>query len=113
MVDDSIVRGTTSARTVKMLRDAGASEVHMRISAPPFTHTCHFGTDIDDESKLIANRMSLEETAKFIGADSLGHISIEGIKQACSGCSLDLCTGCFDGNYPMEIGHHKKSEFEC
>ena len=71
------------------------------------------GTDIDDESKLIANRMSLEETAKFIGADSLGHISIEGIKQACSGCSLDLCTGCFDGNYPMEIGHHKKSEFEC
>lgn len=113
VVDDSIVRGTTSARTVKMLRDAGASEVHMRISAPPFTHTCHFGTDIDDESKLIANRMSLEETAKFIGADSLGHISIEGIKQACSGCSLDLCTGCFDGNYPMEIGHHKKSEFEC
>ena len=103
VVDDSIVRGTTSARTVKMLRDAGASEVHMRISAPPFTHTCHFGTDIDDESKLIANRMSLEETAKFIGADSLGHISIEGIKQACSGCSLDLCTGCFDGNYPMNI----------
>ena len=113
VVDDSIVRGTTSARTVKMLRDAGAAEVHMRISAPPFTHTCHFGTDIDDESKLIANKMSIEETAKFIGADSLGYISIEGIKQACDGCSLDLCTGCFDGNYPMDIGHHKKSEFEC
>ena len=56
--------------------------------------------------------MSIEETAKFIGADSLGYISIEGIKQACDGCSLDLCTGCFDGRYPMEIGRHKKAEFE-
>ena len=112
VVDDSIVRGTTSARTVKMLRDAGAAEVHMRISAPPFKHSCHFGTDIDDEEKLIANKMNVDEIAKFIGADSLGYISIDGVKQACSGCALELCTGCFDGRYPMEIGRHKKAEFE-
>ena len=112
VVDDSIVRGTTSARTVKMLRDAGAAEVHMRISAPPFKHSCHFGTDIDDEEKLIANKMNVDEIAKFIGSDSLGYISIDGVKRACSGCALDLCTGCFDGRYPMEIGRHKKAEFE-
>ena len=98
---------------LKMLRDAGAAEIHMRISAPPFKHSCHFGTDIDDEEKLIANKMSVDEIAKFIGADSLGYISIEGVKQACSGCSLGLCTGCFDGDYPMHIGHHTKAEFEC
>ena len=112
VVDDSIVRGTTSARTVKMLRDAGAAEVHMRISAPPFKHSCHFGTDIDDEEKLIANKMNVDEIAKFIGSDSLGYISIDGVKRACSGCALELCTGCFDGRYPMEIGRHKKAEFE-
>lgn len=113
VVDDSIVRGTTSARTVKMLRDAGAAEIHMRISSPPFTHACHFGTDIDSEEKLIANKMPLEKIAAYIGADSLGYISLEGCKRACSGTGLGLCSGCFDGNYPMDVGHHKKAEFEC
>ncbi|MPN39992.1 Amidophosphoribosyltransferase [bioreactor metagenome] len=113
VVDDSIVRGTTSARTVKMLRDAGAAEIHMRISSPPFTHACHFGTDIDSEEKLIANKMPLERIAAYIGADTLGYISLEGCKRACYGTGLGLCSGCFDGNYPMDVGHHKKTEFEC
>ena len=85
----------------------------MRISAPPFTHSCHFGTDIDSEDKLIANKMSVEEIAEFIGADSLGYISIDGIKNACSGCDLDLCTGCFDGNYPVPCRESGKLRLEC
>jgi amidophosphoribosyltransferase len=98
LVDDSIVRGTTSEKIVKSLKNAGAKEVHMRISSPPFRYTCHYGTDIDSEENLIANKMSLDEICKKIGADSLRYISIEGLKQACGGCSLNFCTACFTGN---------------
>ena len=98
LVDDSIVRGTTSEKIVRSLKNAGAKEVHMRISSPPFRHTCHYGTDIDSEENLIANKMSLEEIGRKIGADSLGYISIDGLKQACGGCTLGFCTACFTGN---------------
>ena len=98
LVDDSIVRGTTSEKIVKTLKNAGAREVHMRVSSPPFKHTCHYGTDIDSEENLIANNMSMDEICRKIGADSLGYISIEGLKDACKKCSLSFCTACFTGN---------------
>ena len=99
LVDDSIVRGTTSAKLIQNLRHAGAKEVHMRISSPPFLHTCHFGTDIDKEENLIANNMSIEEIRQQIGADTLEFISIEGLKEACSKSDMPFCTGCFTGDY--------------
>jgi len=98
LVDDSIVRGTTSEKIVRSLKNAGAKEVHMRISSPPFRHTCHYGTDIDSEENLIANQMNIEEIRRTIGADSLGYISIEGVKRACAACKLPFCTACFTGN---------------
>ncbi|MCL2201539.1 MAG: amidophosphoribosyltransferase [Oscillospiraceae bacterium] len=98
LVDDSIVRGTTSERIVSSLKLAGAKQVHMRISSPPFRHTCHFGTDIDNEDKLIANNMSIDEIRQKIGADSLGYISIDGLRKACNKCSLSFCTACFTGH---------------
>jgi amidophosphoribosyltransferase len=92
------VRGTTSEKIVKTIKGAGAREVHMRISSPPFRYACHYGTDIDSEENLIANRMALSEIRDKIGADSLGYISIRGLKQACRKCALDFCTACFTGN---------------
>lgn len=101
LVDDSLVRGTTSEKIVRSLKNAGAKEVHMRISSPPFRHTCHYGTDIDSPENLIANNMSIDEICRQIGADSLGYISIEGLKKACNKCRLDFCTGCFTGHKNM------------
>ena len=98
LVDDSIVRGTTSERIVQSLKDADAREVHMRISSPPFRHTCHYGTDVDNEEKLIANLMSTNEICQRIGADSLGYISIEGLQKACVKCERAFCTACFTGD---------------
>ena len=98
LVDDSIVRGTTSEKIVKSLKHAGASEVHLRISSPPFLYTCHYGTDIDSEENLIANKMSIDEIRRKIGADSLGFISMGGLKRSCSKCELGFCTACFTGN---------------
>lgn len=112
LVDDSIVRGTTSAKTIRSLKMAGAKEVHFLISSPPFTHSCHFGTDIDSEENLIANYKTIPEIRDFIGADSLGYISIDGLREACSACGLPLCTGCFSGDYPIRIGRHSKAQFE-
>ena len=109
LVDDSIVRGTTSEKIVKSLKYAGAKEVHVRISSPPFRHTCQYGTDIDSEENLIANKMSLDNIRRKIGADSLGYISIDGLKRACSKCSLDFCTTCFTGG---KTGRAKKDVFE-
>ena len=82
LVDDSIVRGTTSLKIVQMVRDAGASEVHMRIASPPTTHSCFYGVDTPERSKLIASRMSVEEMADFIKVDSLGFLSIDGLYRA-------------------------------
>lgn len=98
LVDDSIVRGTTSEKIVKSLKNAGAREVHMRISSPPFQHTCHYGTDIDSEENLIANQISIEEIRQKIGADSLGYISLHGLKKSCNKSSCSFCTACFTGD---------------
>ncbi|MBQ4100105.1 MAG: amidophosphoribosyltransferase [Oscillospiraceae bacterium] len=103
MVDDSIVRGTTSARIVKLLREAGATEVHMRVSAPPFMHPCYFGTDIDSRDKLIACRMNHEEMTKSIGVDSLGFLSIDNAHKIAKGANCKFCDGCFSGKYPIEV----------
>ena len=110
LVDDSIVRGTTSEKIVKSLKNAGAKEVHMMISSPPFRHTCHYGTDIDSEENLIANKMNLDEICHKIGADSLGYISIDGLKKACEKCVLPFCTACFTGNEDAE--RKRKDVFE-
>jgi amidophosphoribosyltransferase len=100
MIDDSIVRGTTSDRIVRMLRDAGATEVHVRISSPPFLWPCYFGTDIPAREQLIAYNRSLEDIRKIIGADSLGYLSIDRLEQMVDG--LPICKGCFTGNYPLD-----------
>lgn len=110
LVDDSIVRGTTSEIIVRSLKNAGAKEVHMRISSPPFRYTCHYGTDIDSESNLIANNMSIDEICRQIGADSLGYISIEGLKKACKKCNLNFCTGCFTGHKSVISGRKQDLE---
>ena len=114
LIDDSIVRGTTSGRIVKLLRDAGAKEVHMRVSAPPFVNPCYYGTDIDSRDNLIACRKSIEEIAEEIGVDSLGYLSVEGVKEiARVNEKSGFCTACFDGNYPTEIpSETHKNRFE-
>lgn len=112
LVDDSIVRGTTSAKIVRALKQAGAKEVHVRVSSPPFTHACHFGTDIDSEENLIANRMSLQDICRHISADSLGYISVKGLREACRGSRARFCTGCFTGQFPIDVGAHTKRQFE-
>ena len=101
LVDDSIVRGTTIANLIHMLKEAGASEVHVRISSPPFLHPCYFGTDVPSNDQLIASCHSTEEICKMIGADSLGYMQREFLEGMAGG--LPLCKACFDGNYPMEI----------
>lgn len=104
LIDDSIVRGTTSERIVKLLRDAGAKEVHMRVSAPPFINPCYYGTDIDSKENLIACKYTISEIAKKIGADSLGYLSLEGVKKiGYVNEKSGFCTACFDGIYPTEI----------
>ena len=100
MIDDSIVRGTTSDRIVRMLREAGATEVHVRISSPPFLWPCYFGTDIPEREQLIAYNRSIEDIRKIIGADSLGYLGMERLDEMVDG--LSICRGCFNGIYPME-----------
>lgn len=99
LIDDSIVRGTTIANLINMLRDHGAKEVHVRISSPPFLYPCYYGTDVPDNSQLIANTMSAEEICKKIGADSLGYMNIEDFP--CMTGDLPLCKACFDNHYPV------------
>ena len=113
MVDDSIVRGTTSARIVKLLREAGAKEVHMRISSPPFINPCYFGTDIDAKDKLIACKMTIPEIAKQIDVDSLGYLSIDGVKRIAEGASCNFCIGCFTGKYPIEVPDEMPQDKYC
>ena len=102
LIDDSIVRGTTCRRTIEMLRQAGAREIHMRVSAPPFVAPCYYGTDIDTSENLIANHHSVEEIAEIIGVTSLGYLSLphtEALGEACGG----VCMACFDGCYPTAV----------
>lgn len=100
MIDDSIVRGTTSNRIVNMLREAGAKEVHVRISSPPFLWPCYFGTDIPVREQLIAYNRTIEEIREIIGADSLGYLEIDRLEQMVDG--LSICKGCFTGTYPIK-----------
>ncbi len=113
MVDDSIVRGTTSARIVKLLREAGATEVHVRLSSPPFRHPCYFGTDIDSTENLIAAHHTEEEIAELIGADSVGYLSLEDCDKLARGSKCAFCKGCFSGVYPVEPPQQaQKNKFE-
>ena len=100
MIDDSIVRGTTSNPTIKLLRDAGATEVHVRISSPPFLWPCYFGTDIPEREQLIAYNHSIDEIRDIIGADTLGYLGVNRLEELVGG--LSICKGCFTGKYPME-----------
>ena len=111
LIDDSIVRGTTSGQIVNLIREAGAREIHMRISAPPFRNPCYYGTDIDSRDNLIACKYSIEEIAKIIGADSLGYLDIEDLSEMIG--SKDYCHACFSGEYPTPIPTHtEKDRFE-
>lgn len=103
VIDDSIVRGTTSRKLVQALRDAGATEVHMRISSPPVTHPCFYGIDTDTQDQLIAARLTLAEIAAHLGVDSLAYLSKEGMVEAAQSHSEHFCTACFDGAYPIEM----------
>ena len=108
LVDDSIVRGTTSLKIVQMVREAGAAEVHMRIASPPTTHSCFYGVDTPEQSKLIASRMSIAEMAAFIKVDSLGFISIDGLYRAVGEAGREAaapqyCDACFTGDYPTRL----------
>ncbi len=102
LVDDSIVRGTTIANLIRMLKEAGAREVHVRISSPPFLYPCYFGTDVPSNSQLIAANHSEEAIREMIGADSLGYMRLEDLEKMAEG--LPLCKACFDGVYPMDCG---------
>ena len=111
LIDDSIVRGTTSARIVTLLKNAGAKQIHMRISAPPFRHPCYYGTDIDSQDHLIACHYSVEETAGIIGVDSLGYLPLENLRDLCG--SDGYCSACFSGRYPTSIPEDtRKDQFE-
>ena len=101
MVDDSIVRGTTCANIIKMLKKAGAKEVHVRISSPPFLHPCYFGTDVPSNDQLIAHSHTTEQIREMIGADSLGYMEIDKLKDMVG--DLGYCDACFTGNYPMRV----------
>ncbi|MDR2487842.1 MAG: amidophosphoribosyltransferase [Clostridiales Family XIII bacterium] len=103
LIDDSIVRGTTSARIVSALREAGAMEVHMRVSAPPFRHPCYFGTDVPDRDKLIAAKRSEEEVAQILGCDSLAYLPTETLGRILTDMGCPPCMACFSGDYPIEL----------
>ncbi len=103
IVDDSIVRGTTTPHVVGMVRKAGATEIHMRVCAPPIRHPCHFGVDMATRHELIAANMSIEEIRQFIGADSLGYLSVEGLLKTVGGTLNTFCAACFTGKYPIPV----------
>ncbi|MGB8495719.1 MAG: amidophosphoribosyltransferase [Candidatus Acidiferrum sp.] len=103
LVDDSIVRGTTSRKLVRMVREAGATEVHMRISCPPTISPCYYGVDTPTREELIASANSPEEIRKYLGADSLGYLSMQGLRQAVNDTEGDFCTSCYTGVYPTDL----------
>jgi amidophosphoribosyltransferase len=102
VVDDSIVRGNTTRQIVQMLRDAGAAEVHLRISAPPIKHPCHYGIDMSTREEMIAHGRSVQEIAAELGVDSLHYLSLEGVYEAVGASPENHCDACFSGVYPLE-----------
>ncbi|HUF89775.1 MAG TPA: amidophosphoribosyltransferase [Gemmatimonadota bacterium] len=113
VVDDSIVRGTTSKALVRLVREAGAAEVHLRVASPPLRHPCYYGIDIPNRDELVAAKLSVPEIADFVGADSLGYLSFEGLYRA-AGAREQHCDACMSGNYrvPLERGIEEKTVFE-
>jgi amidophosphoribosyltransferase len=103
MVDDSIVRGTTSGPIVSLVRLAGATEVHMRVGSPPIRHPCFMGVDMATKDELIAARMNVDEIGKYIGANSLGYLSLEGLREAVGVDARGYCNACFSGDYPVAV----------
>jgi amidophosphoribosyltransferase len=103
LVDDSIVRGTTSRKIVRMVREAGAREVHVRISCPPTISPCYYGVDTPTREELIASSNSPEEICKFLGADSLGYVSLPSLRQAVNDTEGKFCTSCYTGVYPTDL----------
>jgi amidophosphoribosyltransferase len=103
VVDDTIVRGNTQRAVIRMLREAGAKEIHVRISAPPVKWACYYGIDFASRAELIANGLNTEEICRSIGADSLGYISLDGLIEATTVPKDKLCRACFDGIYPIEL----------
>ena len=112
LIDDSIVRGTTCRRTIELLRHAGARQIHMRVSAPPFVAPCYYGTDIDSADTLIANHHSVAKIARIIGVDSLGYLSLDHARML-TGTDDGFCTACFGDDYPTDVPKNAvKSRFE-
>ena len=103
VVDDSVVRSTTITRVIKMLRRAGAKEIHVRVASPPIKSTCHFGVDMATLNELIAANKTVREITEYIGADSLAYLSVEGLLRAVRAPENSYCTGCFTGNYPIPV----------
>lgn len=114
IIDDSIVRGTTSRKIVRMLRDAGAKEVHMMICSPVVKHPCYLGIDMQSYAQLIGANRSVEEICKYIGADSLTYLTVDQLKETCKDAKLNFCTGCFDAHYPYTMDDYQadKHKFE-
>jgi amidophosphoribosyltransferase len=103
VIEDSIVRGTTSRTRIQALRDAGAKEVHMRVSCPPHRFPCHYGIDFPTQRELIASSRSVEEIRKYIGLDSLAYLSLEGMVKAMPRPDDSYCLACYSGHYPVQI----------
>lgn len=114
IIDDSIVRGTTSRKIVRMLREGGAKEVHMMICSPVVKHPCYLGIDMQSYAQLIGANRSVDEICKYIGADSLTYLTVDQLKETCKSAKLDFCTGCFDANYPYALDDYQadKHKFE-
>jgi amidophosphoribosyltransferase len=106
VIDDSIVRGTTTRQIVQALREAGAAQIHTRITCPPIKWPCFYGIDMSTRSELVASDLSVEEVRQFVGADSLGYLSMEGMVGATGSPKGDFCRACFDGEYPIEVPEH-------
>ena len=114
LVDDSIVRATTSRKIVRIIREAGAREVHVRISCPPTVGPCYYGIDTPTQKELIASSHSVDEIRRYLGADSLAYLSLDGLREAVGDTGGEFCTACYTGNYPtklvnipMEITHRR------
>ncbi len=112
LIDDSIVRGTTSRKIVGMVRHAGAKEIHLRISSPPTTGPCHYGIDTPKREELIAATHSIAEITRFVGADSLGYLSQEGLLSAVAEDRNRYCSACFSGNYPVPLPEEGRDQLK-
>jgi amidophosphoribosyltransferase len=112
LIDDSIVRGTTMKKIIKMLRDAGASEVHIRICSPIIKHPCHLGIDIQTYSQLIGAYRNEDEICEILGADSVRYLSVDQLVETCKGSNLDFCLGCFNGKYPYPMDNFEQDKMK-